>query len=245
MRKRILHAEKPEVLDLFSRAEEDEGAREELVRRFQPLARAIASRFTGRGEATEDLQQVAMVGLVCAMDRFEPERDVRFATYAGSVITGELKRHLRDRGWDVHVPRSLKDTAVTVAQALPEISQEVGRTPTTGEIAERLRLEESEVVEAIGALRAYTAAPIDQTGVVDEPGDIDQSSADQIEVSESWSEIAPLLRQLPIRERVILYLRYFEGRTQAEIALALGLSQMHVSRILGRTLDQLRERASA
>jgi RNA polymerase sigma-B factor len=242
MRDRVQPAEDPEVLELFARAHDDPDARDELVLRFLPMARSIARRFVGRGESEEDLQQVAMVGLVCAIDRYEPDRDVRFATYAVSVIAGELKRHLRDRAWDVHVPRPIKETALRVSRSLPAMVQSLGRIPTTNEIADNLELESQEVVEAVGALRAYTATPIDRPGVVRQ---LEVPADEEQELFERWSDVAPLLRQLPMRERVILYMRYFEGRTQAEIASELGLSQMHISRTLGRTLDLLRERASA
>jgi RNA polymerase sigma-B factor len=234
-----------ELLELFRRRGADPSVRDELVTRFLPFAGYLARRFLGRGEPLEDLVQVANVGLVNAIDRFDADRDVRFTTYAAATIVGELKRHLRDRAWSVRVPRSLQDLGLRVNRTLPELTQELGRSPTVDELAHRLGAEPDEVVEAMDATRAYSAisldAPIEAGGTTasDLLGDDDAS----MEVVEEWVTIAPAVAELPARERRVLYLRFFRGMTQSEIARDIGVSQMHVSRILAATLEQLRNAA--
>ncbi|HEX6231440.1 MAG TPA: SigB/SigF/SigG family RNA polymerase sigma factor [Actinomycetota bacterium] len=224
----------------------DEGAREELVIRHRPLALYLARKFVGRGESLEDLEQVASLALLKAIDRFETERDVKFSTFATVTIVGELKRHLRDRGWAVRVPRPLQELAVRVGGLMPELWQELGRSPTVREIAERVGSSEDEVLEALDAAQAYTADSLDAPA-----GDEDRASPaeslgahdERFEQLEGWRSVAPLIERLPERERAILYLRFFEEKTQSQIAAELGISQMHVSRLLGRTLSLLREHA--
>ncbi len=217
--------------------------REELVLRHRPLALYLARRFSGRGEALEDLEQVASLALLKAIDRFDVERDVRFATFATVTIVGELKRHLRDRGWAVRVPRPLQELAVRVSGLLPELWQDLGRSPTVAEIAERADATEEETLEALEAAQAYSTDPIDapmgDQGVA--PADALGEHDDRFERLEGWRTVAPLIGELPERERRILYLRFFGERTQSEIAQELGISQMHVSRLLARTLERLRE----
>lgn len=232
----------PEVLAWF-RELPDPAARERLVHRFLPLAEHLAWRFAGRGESMEDLRQVASLGLVHAIDRFDPDRGVQFATFATVTIVGELKRHFRDRGWSVRVPRTLQEAAMSVNRATTELWQQLGRSPTVDEIAERTQLDPEAVLEALEAVQSYTAssleAPVGEDGGTagELMGDLDP----QLELSHEWLAVAPALRGLPAREQQILYLRFFKDMTQTEIAQEIGISQMHVSRLLTQTLRRLRE----
>jgi RNA polymerase sigma-B factor len=227
--------------ELFSRLP-DPAAREELVRLYQPLAEYLARKFAGRGEAVEDLIQVASIGLLNAIDRFDMNREVQFPTYAAVTIVGELKRHFRDKGWSVRVPRRLQEVGLRVNRVLGELWQELGRSPTVSEIAKKLELPEEQILEAMEAMQAYSTtsldAPIGEDGLTH--GDMLPQDDDSLELLEEWSSVGPTLRQLPQRERRILYLRFFKGLTQTEIAEQLGISQMHVSRLLSQTLAQLR-----
>ncbi|MGH2651344.1 MAG: RNA polymerase sigma factor SigF [Actinomycetota bacterium] len=232
--------------ELFAQLGKDPNARDELVIMHQPLAEYLARRFSGRGEPLEDLVQVAMVALIKAIDRFDPGREVKFSTYATATIVGELKRHFRDKGWALRVPRRLQETGLRVSKVVSELSQELGRSPTVKEIAERTGLSSEEVVEGMDTVHAYSTTSLDAP--IDEEG---TSSAQQIgaedetlEVLEGWASVAPVLRRLPARERRILYLRFFRGLSQTRIAEELGISQMHVSRLLSRTLRQLREKVT-
>jgi RNA polymerase sigma-B factor len=232
---------------LFARLP-DEGAREALVVRHRPLALYLARKFTGRGESLEDLEQVATLALLKAIDRLDLSRDVRFSTYATITVIGELKRHLRDRGWAVRVPRPIQELAVRITRVMGTLTQELARAPTVREIADRVGASEEHVLEALDASRAYTADSLDApTGEDDRFSAADTLAVhdDRIENLDSWESVAPLLRELPERERTILYMRFFEEKTQTEIAQELGISQMHVSRILARTLIGLRQGAEA
>lgn len=232
---------------LFARLP-DEGAREALVVRHRPLALYLARKFTGRGESLEDLEQVATLALLKAIDRLDLSRDVRFSTYATITVIGELKRHLRDRGWAVRVPRPIQELAVRITRVMGTLTQELARAPTVREIADHVGASEEHVLEALDASRAYTADSLDAP-----TGDDGRYSAadtlavhdDRFDNLDSWQSVAPLLRELPERERTILYMRFFEEKTQTEIAQKLGISQMHVSRILARTLTGLRQGADA
>jgi len=237
----------PDDATLFARLP-DEGAREALLVRHRPLALYLARRFTGRGESLEDLEQVATLALLKAIDRLDLSRDVRFSTYATITVIGELKRHLRDRGWAVRVPRPIQELAVRITRVIGTLTQELARAPTVREIADYVGASEEHVLEALDASRAYTADSLDAP-----TGDDNRFSAadtlavhdDRFENLDSWQSVAPLLRELPERERTILYMRFFEEKTQTEIAQELGISQMHVSRILARTLTGLRQGAEA
>jgi RNA polymerase sigma-B factor len=227
--------------ELFARLP-DPGARDELAALFLPLAEYLARRFYGRGEPLEDLIQVANIGLIKAIDRFDTERGVKFSTYATATVVGELKRHFRDKGWALRVPRRLQEAGMSVGRAVTDLSQELGRAPTVGEIAARTGLSEEEVLEGMETAQAYTAASLDAP--TDEEG---ATEADRLgeeeeafELLEGWTSVAPAIRELPRRERNILYLRFFRGLTQTQIAEELGISQMHVSRLLSRTLEELR-----
>jgi RNA polymerase sigma-B factor len=231
-----------EIAELF-RQLPDPAARGTLATEFLPLAEYFARRFSGRGEPVDDLTQTASLGLLNAIDRYDPERGVPFSTYAAATIVGELKRHFRDRGWALRVPRNVQETAILVNRTVSAMWQELGRAPTVAEIARSADIGEDDVLEALDALQAYTTdsldAPVgDATSTAAEAfGSEDRS----FEVSEEWLSVAPALRDLPERERKILYLRFFEGRTQTEIAEELGISQMHVSRLVSQSLERLRE----
>jgi RNA polymerase sigma-B factor len=229
------------VIELFARLDEPT-AREELVARFQSLAEYLARRFAGRGEPLEDLIQVANVGLLGAIDRFDPGREVRFTTYAAATIIGELKRHLRDKAWSIRVPRRLQELGLKINRTLPALTQELGRAPTMQEIADALESTSEDVLEAMDAVQAYSTASLDapagEEGLTpaETLGERDRS----LDLLEQWATVAPAVKDLPQRERRVLYLRFFVGMTQSEIAGEVGVSQMHVSRILSQTLSRLR-----
>jgi len=234
--------EDQDVQALFDRLGKEPDARDRLVERFQPLAEYLARRFIRRGEPLEDLTQVANIGLLNAIDRFDAERGVPFSTFASLTIVGELKRHFRDRTWAVRVPRDLQELVLLYHRELPLLTQRLGRSPTVAEIAEHLDVPEEAIVEAIDAAQAYSTASLDApTAVggashVEDLGDADES----IQIVERWADLAPAIRELPERERRVLYLRFVRDLTQSEIAERIGVSQMHVSRILTQTLERLR-----
>jgi len=224
----------------------DRSMRDDLVTAHMGLAEYLARRFTNRGEPLDDLIQVAALGLLKAVDRFDPERGLEFSTYATPTIVGELKRHFRDKGWAVRVPRRVQELHLRLGSVISVLSQELGRSPTIGEIAQAAAVSEEEVLEAIEAGHAYRFTSLDApSGNEDEPslsaelGAEDQGLID----SEHRVALSPLIAQFPARERMILHLRFFEGMTQSEIAGRLGISQMHVSRLLARALTQLRSQA--
>jgi RNA polymerase sigma-B factor len=236
-----------DVVELFARLP-DPQAREALVHRFLPLADHLARRFVGRGESLEDLVQVASLGLVQAIDRFDPDRDVRFSTFAAVTITGELKRHFRDRGWSIRVPRNLQEAALLVNRTLRDLTQELGRSPTVAEVADRTDLAQDQVLEAMEAARAYATASLDSPLGDDDAVSVGETIGHRdpgYEVAEGWASLVPSIGELPARERRILYLRFFRGMTQTEIAADIGISQMHVSRLLSQTLERLRADALA
>lgn len=228
--------------ELFSTMPDD-NAREQLVILHRPLAEYLGRRFRGRGEPVEDLVQVASLGLIKAIDRFDPGREVKFTTYATATIVGELKRHFRDKGWALRVPRRIQEMGLQVSRVVSDLFQELGRSPTVKEISARTGLSEEDVVEAMDAVHAYSTAsldaPLDEEGtdVVRTLGAEDES----LELLESWASLSPAITELPEREKWILYLRFFRGLTQTQIAEELGMSQMHVSRLLAKTLRSLRE----
>ncbi len=224
----------------------DPSLRDELIASHMGLAEYLARRFTNRGEPLDDLVQVAALGLLKAVDRFDPERGLEFSTYATPTIVGELKRHFRDKGWAVRVPRRVQELHLRLGSVVSMLSQELGRSPTIGEIAQAAAVSEEEVLEAIEAGHAYRFTSLDApSGNEDEMtlsaelGAEDQGLID----SEHRVTLSPLIAQFPPRERMILHLRFFEGMTQSEIAGRLGISQMHVSRLLARALAQLRSQA--
>lgn len=235
-----------EVEALFARLP-DQGARAEIAALFLPFAEYLARRFSGRGEAVEDLTQVANIGLLNAIDRFDPAREVQFSTYAAATIVGELKRHFRDKGWALRVPRRLQELAIRINRSLPELTQELGRSPTIPELAKQLDVSTDEIADAMDAVQAYSTTSLDAPAGEDAPAPVDSLGSDDpsIELLDEWSSIAPAVAKLSVRDRRVLYLRFFRGLTQSEIAEDVGVSQMHVSRILTQTLERLREAAEA
>ncbi len=217
--------------------------RDELVRLHMPIVEYVARRFYGRGEPMSDLVQVGSIGLLNALDRFDPGRGLEFTSYATPTIVGEIKRYFRDKGWMVRVPRRLQEVRSAMGPATADLNQQLGRSPTVAELAKRVGATEDEVVEALESGNAYSPASIEaQTdpasgwSLADTLG-FDDAGIEQIEYRES---LKPLLASLGERERTILVLRFFHNRTQSQIAEEIGLSQMHVSRLLARTLAQLR-----
>ncbi len=234
-----------DVAHLWEHRATKPAARSELVTAYRPLAERLARRFRGRGEAYDDLVQAASIGLINAVDRFDPEYGVKFTTYATRTIVGELKRHLRDRAWSVRVPRGLQEAALEVGRSKEILSHRLGRSPTVAELAAEMGVTDDEVVEALEAGGAYTAASLDRP--LDTGDDGGATVGDRIGVEDEtlaladrWPDVAEAVRSLPERERTILYLRFYEGRTQTEIAEHVGISQMHVSRLLRRSLAALR-----
>jgi RNA polymerase sigma-B factor len=223
----------------------DLDAREEIVLRFMPLARQLASRYRHAGEAVEDLVQVACVGLLKAVDRYEPERGGGFTRYAVPTILGELKRHFRDKGWSVHVPRATQELVLKVSEALGTLPAKLGRSARPRDLAKAVGAPVEEVLEAMEAATAYEAASLDAPRAAgDDEGDWthgDALGADEhgYELVEIGETLRGTLEALPARERVILQLRFDQDMTQAEIAERVGVSQMHVSRLLRRSLDRL------
>lgn len=228
--------------ELFSRARADRSALEELVARYQPLADGLARRYHGYGEPLDDLVQVASIGLLNAIDRFDPARGVGFAAFATPTIVGELKRHFRDRGWAVRMPRRLQENTLKFRRALSDLTQSLGRSPTVAELSTDTGLDPDEVLEAGDALLAYSTTSLD-TPVGSDVTLADTLSMPQTELegAEGWADVGPHLAKLPERERRIIVLRFFRGLTQTEIAEAVGVSQMHVSRLLARALRKLRD----
>jgi RNA polymerase sigma-B factor len=228
-------------VETLVRARDDAEMRDEAIRRFAGLAASMARRFRGKGVADADLEQVAMLGLMNAVNRFEPDKGA-FEAFATATINGELKRYLRDRAWSVRVPRGLQELTLRVGRASEQMAQALGRTPTPGEIARDLDIAEEEVIEAIAANSAFhwesLVEPDPDTGLIladaipGEP-DLALSANDAVELTRG-------LEVLPERERDIVRLRFYEDLTQAEIAELLGISQMHVSRLLAKALGRLR-----
>lgn len=231
---------------LFERVSSDPEARAALVERYRSLAESLARRYQGYGEALDDLVQVASIGLINAIDRFDPKRGVSFAAFATPTIVGELKRHFRDRGWAIRVPRRLQENTLKFRRTLSELTQALGRSPTVAELAQATGLSQEDVLEAGDALLAYTTTSLDAP-VGDEVtlADTLASGDKDLEVAEGWADLSPHIDRLPERERTILVLRFFRGLTQTEIAEVVGVSQMHVSRLLGRALTALRRALTA
>ncbi|WP_420802634.1 RNA polymerase sigma factor SigF [Streptomyces cavernae] len=219
--------------------------RNRLVRMHLPLVEHLARRFRNRGEPLDDLTQVATIGLIKSVDRFDPERGVEFSTYATPTVVGEIKRHFRDKGWAVRVPRRLQELRLALTTATAELSQQHGRSPTVHELAEKLAISEEEVLEGLESANAYSTLSLDVPDTDDEsPAVADTLGAEDeaLEGVEYRESLKPLLEDLPPREKRILLLRFFGNMTQSQIAQEVGISQMHVSRLLARTLAQLREK---
>jgi RNA polymerase sigma-B factor len=225
----------------------DPAAREALVERFLPLARQLARRYQRGGEPLDDLVQVASLGLLKAIDRFDPRRDTAFSSFAVPTILGELKRHFRDRGWSVRVPRDLQELAVRVERVTDDLARELGRAPTPEEIGEEIGVTVEQVLEAREAAGAYRAVSLDR------PREEDDESERVSEhlgiedpgfgVAEDAATVERLMHVLTDREREVLRLRFAEDLTQSEIGMRVGVSQMHVSRLLRQAIARLREAA--
>jgi RNA polymerase sigma-B factor len=236
-----------EDLRLLQRYHEDgdASARDAVIARFLPLARQLARRYERNDEPMDDLFQVASMGLVKAVDRFDPSRGVAFSSFAVPTILGELKRYFRDVGWAVHVPRSIQERVLEVNRAVSELSRTLGRSPTPTELADATAFTHEEVLEALEAATAYDSVPLDapRPGADgDDEGVVDRLGADDpgFELAEYSATLAPELRALPRRDRLVLYLRFVEDLTQSEIAAQIGVSQMHVSRLIRSALAKLR-----
>jgi RNA polymerase sigma-B factor len=228
----------------------DPAAREQLVQRFLPLARQLARRYQRGGEQLDDLVQVASLGLLKAIDRFDPARETAFSSFAVPTILGELKRHFRDKGWSVRVPRDLQEMAVKVDRIADEMSREIGRAPTPGEIAERTGTSLEQVLEAREASAAYRAVSLDRPrSEDDEEGDsyADAFGAEDpgFRIAEDSATVDRLMRVLTEREREVLRLRFEEDLTQSEIGQRVGVSQMHVSRLIRQSIARLRDEANS
>jgi RNA polymerase sigma-B factor len=219
--------------------------RDTLVERHRGLAVSLAARFAGRGEDMDDLIQVALLALTNAVDRYDPERGFALTTFATATILGELKRHFRDRAWAIRPPRRVHELYLRIQPTMDELSQELGRSPRIAEVARRVGASEEDVIEALEAGTGRSATSLDAFHA---DGDASSSLAAQMgatdaRMAEIENELAvrPLLARLPAREREIIWLRFFDGLSQSEIATRVGVSQMHVSRLLTRSLDRLRD----
>jgi RNA polymerase sigma-B factor len=226
----------------------DRELRNELVQQHMRLAEALAARYSDRGESIDDLRQVALVGLLKAVERFDPARGVQFTSFATPTIVGELKRHFRDRGWAVRVPRRVQELHLRLRGLVANLNQELGRAPTTGEVAERAGVLDEDVLEAMEASTLYRLASLDSQRPDEdgEPAIATIGAPDpELQTVDERLAVEQLLALLPEREQMIVYLRFFEGLTQAEIARHIGISQMHVSRLLTRSLEVISSNARA
>jgi RNA polymerase sigma-B factor len=246
------HTQASELLTRLHSLPEDSpertGLREQLVELHMPLVVYLARRFSGRNEPMNDLVQVGAIGLIKAIDRFDPSRELEFSTYATPTILGEIKRHFRDTGWLIHVPRRAQEMQTTLNAARADLSQELGRAPTVAELAERIEIDEDAVLEALDAARAYSGVPLDVLAAPGETvpehpmlGVLDEG----FEQVEQRAMLRKVIANLPESEREILLLRFIANKTQTEIAAIVGVSQMQVSRLVARGLRRLRESLGA
>ena len=225
----------------------DLAAREQLIEEHMSLVRSLARRYSYRGEQLDDLVQIGAIGLIKAIDRFDLERGVELTTYATPNIIGEIKRHFRDRGWSVRVPRGLQELNVQLSRLLEQLTVQLSRSPTISELAKAAGVDEEDVLEALESGRAYTSLSLSSgSGGGDDDDDVDPLESigieeHQYEVSEDRAVLAPGFRVLDQRERTILRLRFFDGLTQSQIAQQIGISQMHVSRLIRRSLEKIRQ----
>ncbi|TMK74792.1 MAG: SigB/SigF/SigG family RNA polymerase sigma factor [Actinobacteria bacterium] len=225
----------------------DLSAREQLIEQYMSLVRSLARRYSYRGEQLDDLVQIGAIGLIKAIDRFDLDRGVELTTYATPNIIGEIKRHFRDKGWSVRVPRGLQELNVQLSKLIEELTVELGRSPTIPELAKAANADEEDVLEALESGRAYTSVSLSTSGGgQDDEGELDPleslgAEEPQYEVSEDRAVLAPGFRVLDERERMILHLRLFKGLTQSQIAQQIGISQMHVSLLIRRALEKIRE----
>jgi RNA polymerase sigma-B factor len=226
--------------------EGDLRAREELIEQYMSLVRSLARRYSYRGEQLEDLVQIGAIGLIKAIDRFDLERGVELTTYATPNIIGEIKRHFRDKGWSVRVPRGLQELNVQLSRLVEQLTVQLSRSPTIPELAKAAGVEEEQVLEALESGRAYTSLSLSVGGGGGDDDDLDPleslgTEEHQYAVSEDRAVLAPGFKALDDRERRILQLRFFDGLTQSQIAQQVGISQMHVSRLIRRSLEKIRE----
>jgi RNA polymerase sigma-B factor len=230
--------------------EGDLQAREKLIEQYMSLVRSLARRYSYRGEQLEDLVQIGAIGLIKAIDRFDIERGVELTTYATPNIIGEIKRHFRDKGWAVRVPRGLQELNVQLSRLMETLTVQLGRSPTIPELAQAAGAQEEEVLEALESGRAYSSLSLSQGSGGDGEEDLDPlesigTEEHQYEVSEDRAILAPGFKVLDERERMILQLRFFDGLTQSQIAQQVGISQMHVSRLIRRSLEKIRDEIAA
>jgi RNA polymerase sigma-B factor len=222
----------------------DTSARDELIERHLPLVRSLARRYAGRGEALEDIEQVGAIGLIKAIDRFELSREVSLATYATPNVVGEIKRHFRDKGWAIRVPRALQELNASMSGSIERLTVKLSRSPSIAEIAQELKTAPEEVLEALEVGSAYSTVSLSSGPAGEEELDpletIGQEDA-EFERSEDRAALAPALERLPEREREILRMRFEEGLPQTQIAQRIGLSQMHVSRLIRKSLAMMRD----
>lgn len=223
----------------------DQSARAQLVELYMPLARSLARRYGRSSEPFEDLLQVASLGLLKAVDRYDADRGHRFASFAVPTILGEMRRYFRDSGWAVHVPRAAKERALTVRDALELLRSEHGRAPTVSQLAEYLELDVEQVLDGLSAIEAYETSPLDARRPGGEDDGLTYADTlgaldERFELIEMDVTVRSVLAKVPARERRILQMRFVEDLTQSEIAERVGVSQMQVSRLLRRSLDQLR-----
>ena len=230
--------------------EGDLQAREQLIEQYMSLVRSLARRYSYRGEQLEDLVQIGAIGLIKAIDRFDLNRGVELTTYATPNIIGEIKRHFRDKGWSVRVPRGLQELNVQLSRLVESLTVQLGRSPTITELAKGAGVEEEEVLEALESGRAYSSLSLSSGGGQEDGEELDPlesigTEEHQYDISEDRAVLAPGFRVLDERERMILHLRFFEGLTQSQIAQQVGISQMHVSRLIRRSLEKIREEIAA
>jgi len=241
--------DKEKTRELFRRYKEtgDPDAREQLVMSHMNLVRFLANKFKNRGEPLDDLMQVGYLGLLKAIDRFDPERGLEFTTFATPTILGEIKRHFRDKGWSVRVPRRLQELSAKVNQATDKLTNELQHSPKVEEIAEYLDVTVDEVLEAMESSSAYTSVPIEAPGASDSddaPSILDRYADDdnELDFTDDRLVIEEAIRDFSPREREVIELRFVKGMTQIEIAKKLGISQVQVSRLLRRTLKKIQDK---
>jgi RNA polymerase sigma-B factor len=229
----------------------DLAAREQLIEQYMSLVRSLARRYSYRGEQLDDLVQIGAIGLIKAIDRFDVNRGVELTTYATPNIIGEIKRHFRDRGWSVRVPRGLQELNIQLSRLIEDLTVQNGRSPTIPELAKAAGVTDEEVLEALESGRAYSSLSLSAgSGGQDDDSELDPleslgTEEHQYAVSEDRAVLAPGFRVLDERERKILHLRFFEGLTQSQIAQQVGISQMHVSRLIRRSLEKIRNEIAA
>jgi RNA polymerase sigma-B factor len=222
----------------------DRAAREQLIERYMSLVRSLARRYASRGEQLDDLVQIGAIGLIKAIDRFDVSRGFELTTYATPNIIGEIKRHFRDHGWAVRVPRGLQELSIQLMRVVEQLTGELGRSPTIPELAEATGASEEEVLEALETSRAYSPLSLSAgpSGDDDELDPLESLGVEEheYELSEDRAVLEPGMRALDPRERMILNLRFYDGLTQSQIAQRVGISQMHVSRLIRRALEKVR-----